>query len=85
MIAQKRAINVNNVDMNYKGKLRVILGVGIVLFLFIFTISLYINMFTLNSVSVYRVIKVFCGLYFGGLLIYGLVRLINWCFKPLEK
>lgn len=71
--------------MNWKGKLRVISGIGIVLFLFLCMVSLYVNMFTFSAVSFYGVLKVFCGLYFGGLFIWGLGILINWCFKPLEK
>lgn len=71
--------------MDWKGKLRVILGVGIILFLFICVASLYVNRFIFSAASFYSALKVFCGLYFGGLFIWGLGMLINWCFKPLEK
>lgn len=71
--------------MKWKDRLRVMLGIGVVLFLLLFMVSLYVNMFTMSLILFYNVVKVFCGLYFGGLFIYGLIVLINWCFKPLEK
>ena len=71
--------------MKYKDELRVSLGLLLVAFLAATIVGFWLSLLGDGSIGIIYSYKVVSVLILAGFSLYYFVRLLKWCFKPLEN